>query len=70
MVWQIQKACKDAGEYELVIERQKNTFHCEQKIESWKWAVNYHGAQIASGSSNGAEAAKELAETNVPLKKP
>lgn len=67
MAWHVQKACKDVGSYELVIEKQKRSAHCEQKTESWKWAVNYHGAQIASGSSNSPDDAKTLAEANVPL---
>ena len=67
MTWQIQKACKDIKEYELVIEKQKKTYHCEQSRESWKWGVNYHGVLVASGLTNDVEAAKKLAESNVPL---
>jgi hypothetical protein len=65
-MWHVQKACKDINEYELVIEKQKNSAHCEQKKESWKWTVNFHGAQVASGNTNDPEAAKQLAEKNVP----
>jgi hypothetical protein len=67
MTWHVQKACCDIESYELVVEKQKNTFHCEQRSQSWKWAINYHGAQVASGLTNDFEDAKKLAEANVPV---
>jgi len=66
MDWHPQKLCTDIGEYELVLEKQKNQQHCEQKRESWKWIVNYHGAVVASGSCNSEEEAKEMAIANTP----
>lgn len=66
MNWQTQKLCTDIGSYELVVERQKAQQQCQQNRESWKWAVNYHGAIVASGSANEEEAAKELAIANTP----
>ena len=67
MPWHIQKACKDVNDYELVIEKQKSSARCEQKRESWKWAINRYGMQVASGLTNDVEAAKKLAEANVPV---
>ena len=66
MVWNMQKACKDVHEYELLVEKQKTTHHCEQKNDTWKWSINYHGAQVASGNANGLDAAQKMAEANVP----
>jgi hypothetical protein len=66
MEWQVQKMCTDVHEYELTIEKQKKSFHCEQPHGSWKWMVHYHGASVATGVTNDAEQAKQLALANVP----
>ena len=64
--WTTQKLCTDIGSYELVIEQQKNGWQCEQKRESWKWLVCYHGSVVSSGSVGDLDTAKELAISNVP----
>lgn len=64
--WEIQKMCKDVQDYELVLEKQKNDWECEQKRTSWKWIVSYHGTIVASGSSNTQEEAGQKAVANVP----
>lgn len=64
--WTIQKMCVDVDEYELIIEKEKSHWHCEQKIESWKWLISYHGSIVASGSQNSVEAAQEFALSNLP----
>ena len=66
MNWQTQKMCTDVGKYELIIEKQKTDWECDQKRESWKWIIVYHGSVIASGSVNSLEEAQKLAELNVP----
>lgn len=66
MTWQIQKMCADNGNYELVIERMKNSWHCEQSVEGWRWTVAYHGAVVSQGSALDEEQARILAEKNVP----
>ena len=66
MSWQTQKLCTDINKYELIVEHQKTDWKCEQRIESWKWSVIYHGSVVASGSVNDMEKAKSLAEANVP----
>jgi hypothetical protein len=64
--WEVQKMCSDVKDYELTIEKQKTDWECEQKRESWKWAVSYHGSIVASGSVNSSEEAMEKAVANVP----
>ncbi len=64
--WEIQKMCKDVNDYELVIERQKTDWQCEQNHECWKWLVSYHGSIVASGASNSQDEASEKAVSNVP----
>lgn len=66
MQWQVQKACIDVGDYELVVEKQKKDWNCAQTHESWKWLVNYHGAITSQGAANSFEEAKTFAEKNVP----
>ena len=65
--WQVQKMCADAGDYELVVEKQKTDWACSQKRESWKWIVSYHGSVVASGSVNDPEEAKDIAIANIPM---
>lgn len=64
--WTIQKMCVDVEDYELIVEKEKSHWNCEQKRESWKWLVSYHGSIVASGSQNSIEAAQELAVSNLP----
>lgn len=66
MNWVVQKLCSDIEDYELTIEREKNSWHCEQARESWKWRVAFHGSVVASGSVNDLELAKAQATANVP----
>lgn len=66
--WQIQKICTDVQDYELVAEKQKRDWNCEQTRESWKWIISYHGSVVASGSVNSAEEAKAMAMANLPIK--
>ena len=67
MNWQTQKLCTDINHYELVVERQKSSWHCEQRHESWRWSVAYHGAVVAQGQAPSEDDARVLAEKNVPV---
>lgn len=64
--WTIQKMCLDIDEYELIVEKEKSHWNCEQQRESWKWIISYHGSIVASGSQNSVEAAQEFALSNLP----
>ncbi len=66
MDWVTQKQCTDIGDYELIVEKQKQDWECDQKRESWMWKVVYHGSVVSSGSVNDIEEAKLKAEANVP----
>lgn len=66
MTWQIQRLCTDVGDYELIVEKQKTTWECEQKRDQWKWNVVFHGTVLQSGLTFGQEDAKEMALSNVP----
>lgn len=66
MNWETQKICSDISGYELVVEKQKTTWECEQKRESWNWLVSYHGSVVAKGAANDKETAKDLAVSNLP----
>lgn len=65
--WQVDKICTDVNNYELSVERQKTSFHCTQKRESWKWFISLHGTIIASGSVNNFDEAKQRAIASVPV---
>lgn len=67
--WQVQKMCTDIAEYELIIEKQKTDWECDQKTESWKWIVSYHGSIVASGTVNSVEEAQAKAIANIPMDK-
>lgn len=67
--WQVQKMCTDIAEYELSIEKQKTDWECDQKTESWKWIVSYHGSIVASGTVNSVKEAQAKAIANVPMDK-
>ena len=64
--WQTQKLCADKDEYELVIEKQKRDWNCEQRVESWKWIISYHGSVVSSGAVNNVDDAKQMALQNLP----
>lgn len=64
--WVVQKECTDIGEYELTVEKQKTDWECEQKRQSWKWTVDYHGSITASGTSHNKEDAQKAAIHSVP----
>ncbi len=66
--WQVQKICTDIGDYELSAEKQKTHWNCEQRRESWKWIISYHGSIVASGSVNSPDEAKVMAMANLPGK--
>lgn len=65
--WIVQKLCTDIENYELIVEKQKTHWECEQKRESWKWIVSYHGSVVASGSVNSSDEAMARAYANVPI---
>lgn len=67
MEWQPEKMCSTAGEYNLLVERYKNGYECEQANDSWKWRVIHSGVVLAQGMTNDLEAAQKLAESNLPL---
>ena len=67
MDWQPEKMCSTAGEYDLLIERFKQGYQCEQKNDTWKWRVIHSGVILSQGTAPDIEAAQKLAETNVPL---
>jgi hypothetical protein len=67
MEWQAEKMCAAAGDYDLLVERFKNGYECEQSTHSWKWRVIRSGVVIAQGTGPDLEAAQKLAEANVPL---
>lgn len=64
--WRVQKICTDIENYELSVEKQKTHWECDQKRESWKWTVSYHGSVVSAGSVNSLEEAKTHALINVP----
>ena len=66
MSWHIQRLCTDVGDYELVVEKQKKTWECEQKAERWRWNVVFHGTILSSGFASGQEEAKGRALSSVP----
>lgn len=67
MNWDVQKLCTDVKEYELVVEKQKASWKCEQKHENWRWSVAHHGAVVAQGNAVSLDQAQTFAEKNVPL---
>lgn len=66
MNWQAQKLCTDIDNYELIVEKQKANWHCQQTVESWRWSVSYHGAVVAQGLAADEAQARIFAEKNVP----
>lgn len=67
MEWQPEKMCSSAGEYDLLVERFKNGYECEQKNDTWKWRVIHSGVVLAQGMTADVESAQKLAESNIPL---
>lgn len=65
-IWVAMKHCTDIGDYELIVEQQKTSWNCEQKVDAWKWRVDYHGAVIAQGMTDSCEKAQVYAVENVP----
>ena len=66
MNWVVEKACTDVAEYELVVEKQKSQWQCDQSRESWSWRINRHGMIVAQGVMSSREAAQEAAQANLP----
>lgn len=67
MDWQPEKLCSTVGDYDLLIERFKNGYHCEQASDSWKWRIIRSGIVISQGTAADIDAAQKLAESNIPL---
>jgi len=65
MDWEIQRICTDVGEYELLIEKLKQRWDCDQRLESWKWSIVRHGAVVDSGVVFDIEEAKKQALSKV-----
>lgn len=68
MSWEAQRLCIDEGDYELVVEKQKQDWACDQKMDMWKWSVVFHGTVIDRGMENDIEKAKQAALEHVPQK--
>jgi len=66
MDWEIQRICTDVDGYELVVEKLKQKWDCDQALESWKWSVVRYGAVVKRGVSYEVEEAKSQALANVP----
>lgn len=64
--WENQRLFTDVGDYELVVEKQKRNWECEQQADVWKWAVVYHGTIVVSGTTGDEDLAKSTAIDNVP----
>jgi hypothetical protein len=67
MDWQPEKLCSAVGEYDLLIERFKHGYQCEQSNDTWKWRVIHSGVILSQGTSADIATAQKMAESNVPL---
>jgi len=67
MEWQPEKMCSTAGDYNLLVERFKNGYECEQASDTWRWRVIHSGVVISQGTSIDVDTARKMAESNVPL---
>lgn len=67
MEWQPEKMCSTVGNYDLLIERLKHGYQCEQKNDSWKWRVIHSGVILSQGTTADIVSAQKMAESNVPL---
>ncbi len=66
MEWQPEKLCTSAGDYDLLVERYKNGYQCEQAHDSWKWRIIRSGVVMSQGSAPDMAQAQALAESNLP----
>lgn len=67
MEWQPEKLCSVSGGYDLLVERFKHGYQCDQNTHSWKWRVIHSGVVLSQGMSDDMEAAQRMAEANVPV---
>jgi len=67
MEWKAEKLCSSDNGYELLVERYKNGYKCEQSTDVWKWRVIHSGVILSQGSADNLEGAQKLAEANIPL---
>lgn len=67
MEWTPEKMCSTHGDYDLLVERFKNGYECEQSHDTWKWRVIHSGVIISQGTSIDLESARKMAESNLPL---
>ena len=67
MEWQPEKMCSTVGNYDLLIEKYKHGYKCEQLNSHWKWRVIYSGIVVAQGMAADLDTAQTSAELNVPL---
>ena len=67
MSWKAEKMCSLIGDYDLLIERFKHGYHCEQRSGTWKWRVIHSGIILSQGTSDNIESAQKMAESNVPM---
>lgn len=67
MDWQPEKLCSTVGDYDLLIERLKHGYQCQQTNDTWKWRVIHSGVILSQGTSADIETAQKMAESNVPL---
>lgn len=66
MHWVPEKLCSSKGDFELLIERFKNGYHCEQSTQTWKWRVIRSGVVMSQGTTQNMESAQQMAEANLP----
>lgn len=67
MEWKPEKLCSSKNNYELLVERFKNGYECQQSSESWKWRVIHSGIVMSQGVARDMDAAQKMAEANIPL---
>ncbi len=64
--WAVERACSTAEDYEMIIERNKRSWECDTKTQSWKWYIVYSGAVVSQGFADHMNKAKESAESALP----
>lgn len=67
MEWQPEKMCSAIGDYDLLVERLKHDYHCQQENDSWKWRVIHSGVVLSQGVTGDLPTAQKMAESNLPL---
>lgn len=67
MEWTTEKLCTSAGKYDLLVERMKHGYQCEQANDTWKWRVIHSGVTLSQGVSHDVKSAQKMAESNIPL---